>query len=184
MVGSSPAGGPGPRLALPPAEATPEEPEGAADRPGPPSAPPCCCCSHLGPGKRSLVHKQPGERTPPAVGQPPNATAEEKKSEEFTIIPRASSHLSAILCTFLCFNTLSMPVMPFLNLSQIRGILFTFLMFPETATCEKLTWVTPATEQPAASTANSRADHGIPHIPWNKRGTKSRCYIQQSINPV
>lgn len=105
MVGSSPAGGPDLRLALPPAGATPEAPVGAADRPGPPSAPPCCCCSHLGPGKRFLVHKQPGERTPPAVGQPPNATAEEKKSEEFTIIQRTASHLCAILCTLLIHNT-------------------------------------------------------------------------------
>lgn len=101
MVGSSPVGGPDPRLALPPAGATPEAPEGAADRPGPPSAPPCCCCLHLGPGKRFLVHKQPGERTPPAVGQLPNAIAEEKKSEESTIIQHNASHLCAVYVTAL-----------------------------------------------------------------------------------
>lgn len=145
MVGSFPAGGPDPRLALPPAGATPEAPEGATDRPGPPSAPPCCCCSHLGPGKRSLVHKQPGERTPPAVGQLPNATAEEKKWEEFTIIQRTASHLCAILCTLLCFNILyhiklycTVPVMPFLNLSQDSGTLISFLMFPVT-NCDGIT---------------------------------------------
>lgn len=163
MVGSSPAGGLGLKLALPPEGATLEEPEEAADRPGPLSAPPCCCCLHLGPGKRSLVHKQPGERTPPAEGQLPNATAEEEKIRR--VHHNSTRCVSEILRTFLRFNTLdcpklycTMPVIPFLNLSQIRDILISFLMFPETTNCEKLTWITPDTD-----TANSRVSHGIPY---------------------
>lgn len=125
MVGSSPAGAPDPRPALPPAGATPEVPEEAADRPGPPSAPLCCCCLHLGPSRRFSVHKQPGERTPPVVGQPPAAIAEDKTKEKFiiyTIIQRAVLNLCANTVYF-TVTTLyrierydTIPVLPLLNL--------------------------------------------------------------------
>lgn len=42
-----------------------------------------------------------------------------------------------------------MPLMPFRNLTQASGTFKSFLMFPVT-NCEKLTWITPETAQPAA----------------------------------